>query len=217
MKKKAILLCSGGQDSATCLAWALTQFEQIYALGFDYGQRHAIEITQARALCKKAKVDYLCLDARFFKQLSTNALLDQKQKIKSEKKSLPNTFVPGRNLLFLSLAAAWGHDNDYVDIITGVCQSDYSGYPDCRQNFINSAQNSLSLALDSTIFIHTPLMNLSKAESIKLMGNLGKIHWYADTHTCYEGKFPPCLECPACKLRQKGFIEAGIPDPLLLK
>lgn len=215
MIKTAILLCSGGQDSATCLAWAQAKFDHIYALGFDYGQRHHLEISKARDLCQLAKVDYICLNANIFKTLSSNALIDENRAIEWKEQSLPNTFVPGRNLLFLSLAAAWGYEKNCVDLITGVCQSDYSGYPDCRQNFISAAEKSISLALDRKIHIHTPLMHLSKAESVLLMKDLGKIAWYQHTHSCYQGVHPPCGHCPACLLRQKGFKEAGLKDPLL--
>eukprot|EP01047_Picozoa_sp_COSAG01_P032160 COSAG01_NODE_2312_length_7938_cov_4.108687_4_plen_225_part_00 len=213
-QKHATVLLSGGQDSATCLAWALDRFEVVYALGFDYGQRHRIEIELAQQLCKKANVNYHCISLDFIKKLGKNALTDHKAPIITQQNGLPSTFVPGRNLLFLGTAAAWAYQHQCYDLITGVCQSDFSGYPDCRENFIDSMENSLHLAMDADFKIHCPLMQLSKADSVRLMQDLGKLDWYALTHTCYEGQRPPCGRCPACLLRQKGFDEAGIADPI---
>ncbi|MEK9657251.1 MAG: 7-cyano-7-deazaguanine synthase QueC [bacterium] len=219
MRKKhqeasATVLLSGGQDSATCLAWALETFSAVRTLGFDYGQRHRIECESAKRLAKRAKVDYHCLKLDFIPQLGKNALTDPNCHITQKENELPSTFVPGRNVFFLSIAATWAYQQGDAHVVTGVCQSDYSGYPDCRQNFVTALQQTLSLALDTPMTLHTPLMQLSKAQSIRLMQDLGKLDWYADTHTCYEGKRPPCQNCPACKLRKKGFDHCGLVDPL---
>lgn len=215
--KKALVLLSGGQDSATCLAWSLKNFQNVITLSFNYGQRHQIELEKANKLSKIAKVEHFCLDIPVFSDLSQNALTCKKIPIQNNENGPPNTFVPGRNLLFLSLAASFAYSKHCSDLVTGVCQADYSGYPDCRENFIQSVTESISLALEKQFTIHTPLMHLSKAESIHLMQSLKKMDWYKHTHTCYEGVVPPCGKCPACILRQKGFDEAKVIDPLLAK
>jgi len=211
---KVLVLFSGGQDSTTCLAVALSKHKNVEALGFDYGQRHQIELTQAKSICEKVKVPFTVLDMRFVTQLSPNALTHHDIQIENEKNNLPNTFVPGRNLLFLTVAASYAYSLDIRTIYTGVCQTDFSGYPDCREAFIRSAEESISLAMDSLFKIETPLMHLTKAETVKLMHQLGQLDLYGLSHTCYEGKRPPCGKCPACLLRAKGFEEARITDPL---
>ena len=130
---------------------------------------------------------------------------------------LPSTFVPGRNALFLTVAAMVAHQKKINVIYTGVCQTDYSGYPDCREDFIESQMTTINLAMASNITIETPLMHLTKADTVRLMHELGCLDWYAHTHTCYEGAVPACGQCPACKLRLKGFKDTKIKDPLLYK
>ena len=213
----ALVLLSGGQDSATCLARSVKNFKNVLTLSFNYGQRHQIELEKARILAKIADVDHSCLDVPVLRDLSQNALTSKNIPIQNNKNGLPNTFVPGRNLLFLSLAASFAYSKQCSHLVTGVCQADYSGYPDCRENFIKSLSESISFALEQAFTIHTPLMHLSKAKSIHLMQNLKKIDWYKHTHTCYEGIYPPCGKCPACILRQKGFDEAKVNDPLISK
>lgn len=216
-EKKALVLLSGGQDSTTCLAWALKRFDQVYAICFNYDQRHKIELKAAKKIAKLTSAPLKTVKIDLFKNLTKNALTDKTLAIKNgSTSSLPSTFVDGRNLIFLSTAAIYAKNLGIHEIITGVCQTDYSGYPDCRDQFIKSLQKTLTLSMDYTFKIHTPLMWLNKAETVKLMQKLGHLDLLAHTHTCYEGKQPPCGKCPACLLRQKGFKEAKIKDPLTL-
>ena len=128
---------------------------------------------------------------------------------------LPNTFVPGRNLILLSFAAARAWQLGIENIVTGVCQTDYSGYPDCRKNAIDALQLALNLGMERQFVLHTPLMWLSKAQTVKMAQEFGALEALSLSHTCYNGQFPPCSTCPACFLRERGFLEAGIPDPLI--
>jgi 7-cyano-7-deazaguanine synthase len=130
---------------------------------------------------------------------------------------LPNTFIPGRNLLFLTVAAAFAYQREVQDLVTGTCQTDYSGYPDCRENTMQALAHTLTLGMDYAITIHTPLMHLTKAQTVHLAREVGALEAMAYSHTCYEGVFPPCQRCPACELRVRGFAEAGIADPLLTR
>jgi 7-cyano-7-deazaguanine synthase len=217
MKKKAIVLLSGGQDSATCLAIAKQKFEEIHCICFDYGQRHRIEIECSKVLAKRGNATFECIDITFVKDLSQSALVTETIKIKDDPNSLPNTFVPGRNALFLTLASMIAYEKKCTTIFTGVCQTDYSGYPDCRQDFIKSQQQTISLALDRSFKIETPLMYLTKKETVLMMQKLELLEWYKDTHTCYEGSRPACGKCPACKLRLAGFKQANVKDPIRYK
>lgn len=212
---KSLVLFSGGQDSTTCLAKALSDFpENVTAIGFDYGQRHTVELKQAKIIAKKANVPFHVLNLDFFKMLTPNALINSTIKIEQKQNSLPSTFVPGRNLFFLTAAAVKARELGIHILYTGVCQTDYSGYPDCREDFISSAQKTISLAIDYAIEIRTPLMYLTKSETILMMKKLNKLEWYQDSHTCYKGERPACGECPACILRLKGFKNANLIDPL---
>ncbi|MBI5754065.1 7-cyano-7-deazaguanine synthase QueC [Candidatus Peregrinibacteria bacterium] len=220
MKNKpssAVILLSGGQDSTTCLAWAMQKFDEIFALTIHYGQLHKIELESAKKIARLNKIPLKIYKTDLFKEFTKNALLNKEIAIKIPKNKLPSTFVPGRNLIFLSIAAIYAKQLDTTNIITGVCQTDYSGYPDCRDNFIKSLEKTLSLAMETKFKIHTPLMWLTKAETVKLMQQLGKIGLLKHTHTCYKGKRPACGKCPACLLRLKGFKEAGIKDSLPYK
>jgi 7-cyano-7-deazaguanine synthase len=214
---KAVVLFSGGQDSTTCLAQACADFPgAVLALGFDYGQKHLIELLQAKRIAELAGVSFRVLDMTFMAQLSPNALINHDMPIEHHDGELPSTFVPGRNLFFISAAAVVARQVGASYMYTGVCQTDFSGYPDCRDTFIRSAEHTINLALDSMLSIRTPLMFLTKAETVLLMRSLGRLDWYAESHTCYEGQRPACGQCPACILREKGFLEAGIEDPLLM-
>lgn len=213
----AIVLLSGGQDSATCLAIAAKAHTTIHCVCFDYGQRHSIEIEASKTLAKLAGASFQCVDLRFMAGLSNSALVDQTQPIQQNNGELPTTFVPGRNALFLTVAAMIAHQHNSTIIYTGVCQTDFSGYPDCREDFIQSQQQTINLAMATNIEVKTPLMHLTKADTVIKMNQLGRIDWYAHTHTCYEGTQPACGQCPACKLRINGFLEANIADPLLYK
>lgn len=210
---KSILLHSGGQDSTTCLAWALKKFDEVILLSFDYGQRHKAEITAAKKIAKKLNLKHEVLNLPIIKQLTKNALTDKKIKVaKGKDGSLPTTFVDGRNAVFLTVAAIYAKQRGIPNIVTGVCQTDYSGYPDCRNDFIKSIQKTLRLAMGYPFTIHTPLMFLTKAQTVGLMDKLGGLELLKYTHTCYEGASPACGKCPACKLRLKGFREYGIED-----
>lgn len=214
MKTVAVVLLSGGQDSATCLAMAVNEFTHIHCVCFDYGQRHRIEIDASKKLAQHAGASFQCIDLRFIADLSHSALIHDDQPIVHNDNELPSTFVPGRNALFLTVAAMIAHQKEAGVIVTGVCQTDFSGYPDCREDFIHSQQQTINLAMENDLQIRTPLMHLTKAETVIEMNRLGRLDWYKDTHTCYEGLRPACGQCPACKLRLNGFSEANISDPL---
>ena len=213
-KKSGLVLLSGGQDSTTCLAIALNECSDVYALLFNYGQRHDIELQQAKKIAALAGVSFQLVDAQFIAHLNKNSLTDSRLTIVQNTKGLPNTFVPGRNLFFLSMAAVYAREKQCESIYIGVCETDYSGYPDCRRDFIQSCEQTINLAMETTIKLETPLMDLSKEETVLLMKQLGKLDWYKESHTCYEGQRPACGVCPACLLRVKGFKQAGITDPL---
>ena len=218
MTERASVVLSGGQDSTTCLYWAIERFgrENVEAVTFDYGQRHRIELDCARIVSRDAGIRQTELSINTFEELGGNALTDDDIEVAAGADGeLPTTFVPGRNLVFLTFAAAHAWQRGVSNIVTGVAQTDYSGYPDCRQETIDSLSHTLQLGMDRAFVIHTPLMNLSKKETVLLAESLGAIDAMAQTHTCYEGQRPPCGQCPACLLRAKGFAEAGIIDPLV--
>jgi len=218
--QRALVLLSGGQDSTTCLYWAIERFgrEATRCLSFDYGQRHRIELDCAAAVAAAAGVAHEVLPINTFAALAGDALTDGGIEVHDEpdvSTGLPNTFVPGRNLVFLTFAAAYAYRRGIGNLVAGVAQTDYSGYPDCREETIEALQRAIRLGMESDIVIHTPLMFRSKKETVELARELGAIDAMALTHTCYNGQRPPCGHCPACKLRAKGFAEAGIQDPLL--
>jgi 7-cyano-7-deazaguanine synthase len=215
----AVVLLSGGQDSATCLAWAQRRFKRVHAVTIDYGQRHRIELHAAVDIAERAGVVQSTIPCNSFTALGGNALTGTEAisaGVRTEN-NLPNTFVPGRNLLFITLAAAYAYQRSISELIIGVCQTDYSGYPDCREDSMISLQESLRLGMEAPFTIHTPLMHLSKAETVFMMRDLGRLDLLAFTHTCYLGSIPPCGSCPACELRAKGFKEAGIADPMIVR
>lgn len=217
---KALVLLSGGQDSTTSLYWAMDRFgrDNVSAISFDYGQRHRLELECAAAVAAAAGVSQVCLPIDTFTALGGDALTDADLAVREDlddTTGLPNTFVPGRNLIFLTFAAAHAYQRDISHLVTGVAQTDYSGYPDCREATIQAVQESIRLGMESNVEIHTPLMHLSKKETVELARDLDALDAMALTHTCYNGIRPPCGECPACQLRAKGFAEAGIDDPLL--
>lgn len=219
MHGKAVVILSGGQDSTTCLYWALEHFgrDAVESITFDYRQRHRIEIDCARNVARFAGIPNRVLPIDTFAALGGNALTDAESAVPegaAAEGELPATFVPGRNLVFLTYAAAWAWPRGIGDLVTGTAQTDYSGYPDCRRDTLDALETALSLGLEREIRIHTPLMNLSKKETIELADRLGALPAMALTHTCYKGARPPCGSCAACRLRAKGFAEAGIEDPL---
>lgn len=209
----AVVLHSGGQDSTTCLMWALKKFKKVYVISFDYGQRHRAELNAAKKISKELKLKHETIKLPVIKELTKNSLTDKNIKIKTGK-GLPSTFVDGRNQMFLTVAAIYAKQLGIPNLVTGVCQTDYSGYPDCRDEFIKALEKTLRLAMEYPFKIHTPLMKLTKGETVKLMKKLGGIDLLKYTLTCYEGTRPACGKCPACKLRLKGFKEAGINDPI---
>lgn len=219
-KQKILVVLSGGQDSTTCLYWAIHRYGlgAVDTVTFDYGQRHHVELECAAKVAEFAGVGNTCLPIDTFAALGGDALTDPDIEVGSDTESdngLPNTFVPGRNLVFLTYAAAFAYQRGIQNLVTGVAQTDYSGYPDCREGTITALQDALRLGMESDVTIHTPLMHLSKRETIELARDLGGLPAMAYTHTCYNGEQPPCGHCQACELRAKGFAEAGIEDPLL--
>ena len=215
----AVVLFSGGQDSTTCLAWALSRFSRVATVTVDYGQRHRIELVAAAAIARCAGVEHAVIPCDSFRALGGNALTGD-EAVRDEPGSaghLPNTFVPGRNLILITLAAAFAYQRGITDLVTGVCQTDYSGYPDCRADTMTALQESLRRGMESPFTIHTPLMHMTKAETVFLLRDLGRLDLLALSHTCYNGSVPPCGTCPACRLRAKGFAAAGMEDPLLVR
>jgi len=221
MNDKALVVLSGGQDSTTCLYWAINRFgrEKVSSVTFDYGQRHRIELAAAAEVADFANVPHVVLPIDTFAALGGDALTVVDIAVDSavnKETGLPNTFVPGRNLIFLTFAAAFAYQRNIPHLVTGVAQTDYSGYPDCREDAMRSLQTAIQQGMESEIQIHTPLMHLSKKETVELAQELGALPAMAMTHTCYNGERPPCGHCVACELRAKGFAEAGVVDPLLL-
>lgn len=207
----AIVLFSGGQDSTTCLYWAKKEFRNVHALCYSYGQRHSKEIENAKRLAEKANVEFSLLDITVISQLAPNSLTNKDILMDKENpdNAYPNTFVPGRNLLFLTFAATIAYAKDIRHLVTGVSQADYSGYPDCRDTFIKSANTTLNLAMDKQFVIHTPLMWRTKKEVWQLANDLGVFELVKnETLTCYNGvQANGCGECPACIIRNKGLDE----------
>ena len=211
-KDKALVVFSGGQDSTTCLYWAKKHFKEVYALSFLYGQKHELEVELARRISSKAGVPFEVKNVEFISELSTGcSLTDNSIPMDSDKpaESYPNTFVPGRNMFFLSIAAVYAREHDIMNIVTGVSQTDFSGYPDCRDSFIRSLNVTLNLAMDEQFVIHTPLMWINKAETWKMADELGIFDVIRhETLTCYNGiPGDGCGHCPACKLRRQGLEE----------
>lgn len=223
--RNALVLFSGGQDSATCLAHALRIYGRVETVGFDYGQRHRIELDARQQVLRAFREqfpqwtghlgdDHL-LDVNILGQISDTSLT-RDTAFAMEASGLPNTFVPGRNLLFLTLAAALAYRRGIDVLVTGVCETDYSGYPDCRDDTMNALQVALNLGLAQRLRIETPLMWIDKAATWRMAETLGGPALVEliveDTHTCYEGERGQrhdwgygCGECPACTLRARGW------------
>lgn len=233
MKPSALVLFSGGQDSTTCLAWALSRYERVETVGFDYGQRHAVELTLRPALLQSLRAhnplwasrlgdDHL-LDLSLLGNISETALTRDTE-IAMQANGLPNTFVPGRNLLFITVAAALAYRRGLQVIVGGMCETDYSGYPDCRHDTLRALEKALQLGMDTGITLETPLMWLDKGATWSLAESLGGPALVelirTDTHTCYLGERGRlqawghgCGHCPACELRARGYeaYRAGRP------
>ena len=210
-KEKAVVVFSGGQDSTTCLFWAKKRYKEVIAVSFDYGQKHSLELECAKDICKKYDVEHHIMDLNLLNQLAPNSLtrVDIKVDKKKEEDNLPNSFVDGRNMLFLTFVAVFAKQRGINTIITGVSQSDFSGYPDCRDVFIKSLNLTLNLAMDYQFEVLTPLMWIDKAETWKLADDLGVLDIVKnETLTCYNGiKGNGCGECPACTLRKNGYLK----------
>jgi 7-cyano-7-deazaguanine synthase len=227
MMTKALVLFSGGQDSTTCLAWALARFDHVETIGFDYGQRHRIELDQRAKIREKIVTlqpdwaarlgeDHL-IDLAVLGQISATAMTRDVEIVMQEN-GLPNTFVPGRNLVFLTFAAAVAYRRGLTHIVGGMCETDFSGYPDCRDATIKAMQTALNLGMEKDFVLQTPLMWLDKATTWALAGKLGGPPLIdlilEDTHTCYLGERGArhewgygCGTCPACKLRAQGWTK----------
>jgi len=225
--RKALVLFSGGQDSTACLAWALERYAEVETLGFDYGQRHRIELECRQTVraelarqfpqwAAKLGEDHV-LDLALLGQISDTALTAERA-IEMQANGLPNTFVPGRNLLFLTFAATLAYRRGASVLVGGMCETDYSGYPDCRDNTLKALQVALSLGLDAPMTLETPLMFITKAQTWAMTEQLGGAALNAliveHTHTCYLGERGTlhawghgCGHCPACELRAKGYSE----------
>ena len=208
--KNAAMVCfSGGQDSTTCLFWAKKLFSHVEAVCFTYGQKHSQEVEVARQIATDANVPFHLLDVSLISQLDTNcSLTNSSIEMDAEKPqdSYPNTFVPGRNMVFLTFAAILARAHGIYNLVTGVSEADFSGYPDCRDTFIRSLNVTLNLAIDEQFVIHTPLMNLDKCGVWELSDQLGVFDLVRNkTLTCYNGVIADgCGHCPACTLRNKG-------------
>jgi len=232
--RRALVLFSGGQDSTTCLAQALTRFEHVETLGFDYGQRHRVELPQRQAVLHALRARFAAWDARLGEdhlidlavlgQISDTSLT-RDVAFAMERSGLPNTFVPGRNLVFLTFAGALAYRRGLDVIVTGVCETDYSGYPDCRDDTMKAMQLALSLGMDQRFLVDTPLMWIDKAATWQLAHDLGQradpdgggdalVELIVEhTHTCYLGERATrhawgygCGTCPACELRAQGWV-----------
>ncbi|MBO7523752.1 MAG: 7-cyano-7-deazaguanine synthase QueC [Bacteroidales bacterium] len=206
--EKALVVFSGGQDSTTCLFWAKREFREVMALSYRYGQKHVKEVELAHAIAEKAGVEHVIIDVPLIGQLGHNSLTDTSMEIEKSKPQdgLPSTFVPGRNLFFLSIAAVRAREMGIRHLVTGVSQTDYSGYPDCHDAFIKSLNVTLNLAMDYQFVIHTPLMWIDKAQTWALANELGVLDLVRnETLTCYNGIVGDgCGHCPACQLRREG-------------
>ncbi|MGA4421796.1 7-cyano-7-deazaguanine synthase QueC [Ralstonia nicotianae] len=225
MDRRALVLFSGGQDSTTCLAWALDRYAHVETIGFDYGQRHAVELACRELVLKEIKArfphwgrklgqDHM-LDLSVLCEISDTALTQSKV-IEFENNGLPNTFVPGRNLLFFTLAAAVAYRRNLQSLVGGMCETDYSGYPDCRDNTLKALQVAICLGMDQPLVLETPLMWIDKQQTWEMAHQLGGSELVelirTETHTCYLGERANlhdwgygCGHCPACELRRSGF------------
>jgi 7-cyano-7-deazaguanine synthase len=223
----ALVLFSGGQDSTVCLAWALERFARVETVGFDYGQRHAVEL----GLRPRIRERMAALNAEWKARLGedhvialdalaaiSDSALTRESAIEIADSGLPTTFVPGRNLIFFSFAGALAYRRNARHIVAGMCETDYSGYPDCRDDTVKAMQVALTLGMDKRVTIHTPLMWIDKAETFAMAEKLGGVAFLSlvveDTHSCYLGDRARrhewgygCGECPACKLRAQGFAK----------
>lgn len=219
--KKAVVIFSGGQDSTTCLYWALQNFDYVEAITFFYGQNHRVELKSAKAICEKEKIKQTVVDLNFLNTLIESAMLNGGDTSKITEKGLPSSFVPNRNQIFITLSHAYAQKIGAQNLVTGVCQTDYSGYPDCRNAFIQKLQGVTNEGSSANIMIHTPLMWIDKAQTWAMAAGLGRLFEIIElSHTCYLGDHYSkhewgygCGHCPACQLRAKGWEEFKLIDP----
>lgn len=223
IEETCLVVLSGGQDSATCAAWAAACFKKLSFISFDYGQRHKKELESAKKIANLFDGDHEIIEIPALKGNVTSGLTNKDIDVNQvdEKSGLPKSFVPGRNLIFLTTAASVAISRGINQIVTGVCQTDFSGYPDCRESTVKALEVAIQLGNENLLKpgyfnILTPLMYLTKKETVRLAGELPRgMEAVALSWTCYEGGETPCGVCPACKLRAKGFEEAGVKDPAL--
>ena len=213
---KALVIFSGGQDSTTCLGWAKNRYEEVEAISFIYGQKHKTEIEQAKKISEKLNIKHTIIDVSFFSEIVDSALTSNGDVNKQHEriKDLPASFVPNRNAFFITLAHSYAQKTGAETLITGVCQTDYSGYPDCRDEFIKAIKMALNVGSQSEIDIITPLMWLTKKQTWELAEKEGVLDLVKElSHTCYNGTEimnkwgKGCGSCPACKLKKKGYDE----------
>ncbi|EHR6736969.1 MULTISPECIES: 7-cyano-7-deazaguanine synthase QueC [Vibrio harveyi group] len=207
--KKAVVVFSGGQDSTTCLVQALTQYDEVHAITFDYGQRHKLEIEVAQSLCRELGVTaHKVMDVSLLNELAISSLTRDDIPVSHELQAngLPNSFVPGRNILFLTLAGIYAYQIGALSVITGVCETDFSGYPDCRNSFVQAMENALQQGMEYDLSLVTPLMWLDKAQTWALADKYEHLELVKNkTLTCYNGVIGSgCGDCPSCKLRGEG-------------
>jgi len=214
--KKAVVIFSGGQDSTTCLGWAKNRFDEVIAITFEYGQKHNIEIERSKEICKKLNVEQHIIDISFFGELVDSALTHNGDVNKKHSRltNLPASFVPNRNQMFITIAHAFAQKVDAKTLITGVCETDFSGYPDCRMDFILDIEQATNSGSDSDIYIEVPLMYLNKAETFAMADIEGCLDVVINnSHTCYNGDDKMntwgygCGECPSCNIRENGWKE----------
>lgn len=210
-KDAAVVIFSGGQDSTTCLLWAKERYKEVVAVSFDYGQKNREELNCAKEITDELGVEWHVMDMSLLNQLAPNSLTRNDIEVdeSAPEEGTPNSVVDGRNMLFITFAAVFAKQRGITDLITGVSQSDFSGYPDCRDVFIKSLNTTLNLSMDYTFCIETPLMWIDKADEWKMADDLGGLDFVREkTLTCYNGiKADGCGNCPSCKLRRKGYEE----------
>jgi len=214
---RALVIFSGGQDSTTCLAWAKNRFAEVRAISFYYGQTHQVELEQAKLIAEEMDVPLEIVDIHFYQHMVYSALTGSPMEMNSKHRdntALPASFVPNRNSLFILLSHSYAQQIKAHSLIAGLCQTDYSGYPDCREPYTKEMIHALNLGSDQQIKLLTPLMHLSKAETFKLAQTEGVLDLVINaSHTCYNGSITPnpwgrgCGSCPACELREKGYNE----------
>ncbi len=224
----AVVILSGGQDSTTCLHWAIKNYSKVYAITFNYGQTHNLEIESAKKITSMNNIEHEIINVPDILK-STSPLTDKSQSLETYDNyeqmdkiigdRIELTFVPMRNAFFLTLGANYALSKNCRTLVTGVCQQDNANYPDCRKTFIDKQQQTINEALGIDDFkIETPLIFMTKAESIELSQTLeGCMESLAYSHTCYAGQFPPCGKCHSCVLRAEGFKLAGVKDPLIVR